>query len=534
MAGGKEKYQIKCLVVEDDLASITFMEALLGRVIENVYTAANGEIAVELYDDIRPDLVISDVGMPILNGLEMSEKIKEINPKAHIILTTAFDNKELLLKAIDIGIFEYIVKPVNKEKLYKAVERAAERIMLEKEIARQNESILMLYRAVENISNILIILDNNGTIEYINPKFDIQTGENSKELIGKHISEFPPDDISLNSFNSFLEHINLGTEWKGEWRRIKIDGSKYWLQVSLAPVINENNHLTHFIMVSEDISFQKLRQEELSKLNDELESRVIERTTELEKAKNIAESANKAKSMFLAKVSHELRTPMNGIIGMTSILMQKEFDTKTHNALLTIKSSADLLLTIINDVLDISKIDAGKFKLDSFEFSPKNIFDTTIDLLRNIAEKKNLELLTNFNEDIPKILVGDGNRFRQIINNLVSNAIKFTEKGFVKVDLSCYKIDKVNIRINLSVQDTGIGIDEDKSDELFESFSQLEDTMTRKFGGTGLGLSITKEIVNNMNGEIWYESVRGQGSTFNASFYMNYSDKSPIIGRAEF
>lgn len=524
----QEKYNIKCLIVEDDLSSLTFIEALLNRIISDVYTASNGEMGVERYNEIRPELIISDVGMPILNGLEMAERIKAINSKAHIILTTAFDNKELLLKAIDIGIFEYIVKPVNKEKLYKSVERAAERITLEKEIAKQNESILMLYRAVENISNILMILDKNGTIEYINPKFDVLTGDNSKDIIGNHISDFPPDDISISSFNRFLENLKLGKEWKGEWRRVKKDGSKYWVQVSLSPVINDDNILTHFIMVHEDISYQKLRQEELSKLNDMLEARVNERTAELEKAKNIAEAANSAKSMFLAKVSHELRTPMNGIIGMTSILLQNQYDTKTNNALLTIKSSADLLLTIINDVLDISKIDSGKFKLDTFEFTPKSIFDTTIELLKNIAENKGLVIFTNYSDEIPKILIGDGNRFQQIINNLVGNAIKFTEKGFIKVDLTCYLIDNTNIRLNISVEDTGIGIDKNKSEELFESFTQLEDTMTRKYGGTGLGLSITKEIVQNMNGEIWYESEKDKGSVFHASFNMKYTNQTSL------
>jgi PAS domain S-box-containing protein len=508
------KYDLTVLIVEDDVAALTFMGTLVGMYIKNVYKAENGNVGLQKYKELKPDLVISDIGMPVMNGLEMSEHIKSIDDDAYIILTTAFDNKEMLLKAIDVGIFEYLVKPIRKANLERSIRRAAISINTKKELIEKNRSIVTLSRAIESSSNIVKIISTDGIIKYVNPSITKIIGDDANDLVGKNISEFPPQIESQKEWEDLLKALSERNEWKGNLLRKNYEDNNIWLRNSLSLIKNESGETEQFVMVSEDITYEKLREENLIKVKDILEAKVQERTKELEKAKQVAEVANKAKSIFLAKVSHELRTPMNGILGMTSILMNNEKDSNRLHSLSIVKYSADTLLNIINDILDISKIEAGKFELDYFSFKPEDIVRTDFDILKNLAEKKSLALSLNYDSTIPKKLIGDGNRFSQIINNLVGNAIKFTEKGKIELQLKKVLIHNNKTKIEIIVKDTGIGIDKDKKEQLFESFSQLEDTMTRKFGGTGLGLSITKEIVEAMNGEIWFDSEKGKGSEF--------------------
>ena len=514
MSTGLTKYDLTVLIVEDDVAALTFMGTLVGMYVDKVFNAENGKVGLEKYKELNPDLVISDIGMPLMNGLEMSEKIKEHNEDAYIILTTAFDNKEMLLKAIDVGVFEYLVKPIKKENLKKSINRAVKSINTKKELIEKNRSILTLSRAVESSSNVVKIISKDGIIKYVNSSIKKIIGDETKELIDKNIKEFPPQPESLDVWEGFLNAISKGKEWKGDLLRKNESGNNIWLRNSLSLIKNELNELEQFVMVSEDITFEKLREENLIKVNDILESKVQERTQELQRAKQTAEVANKAKGMFLAKVSHELRTPMNGILGMTSILINNEKDEKKLHSLSIVKHSADTLLKIINDILDISKIEAGKFELENYSFKPKEIIKNDIEILKNLSEKKNLDLIFDYDDSIPNSLIGGGNRFSQIINNLVGNAIKFTDKGTVELIIKKASSNKKSTKLKIIVKDTGIGIDNNKRNLLFESFSQLENTMTRKFGGTGLGLSITKEIVDEMNGMIWFESELGKGSEF--------------------
>ena len=525
MSKNKAKYNFSVLVVEDDNSSLTFIETMVKRYTKDVITAVNGADGLEKYLLYNPELVISDIGMPIMNGIEMSEQIKAVNDNVHIILTTAFDNKNLLLKAIDIGIFEYIIKPVSKESLERSIERAAKRIALDQEIQSQQQSISTLFRAVESTTNLVKILSVNGIIQYINPKFNLVFDQDdTAEIIGKNISELVPDQISAKEFEQFLRAIKEGKEWKGELLRNKNEHEKVWLHNSLSPIFDDAGKLTHFVLVSEDITMQKHRESELAKATEALESKVRQRTAELEKAKIAAESANKAKSMFLAKVSHELRTPMNGVLGMLSVLLQNEKDPQSKKSLAVVKKSADSLLTIINDILDISKIEAGKFRIDSYEFKPREIVQNVMTIIKSTADAKKIELKVFFDNTIPEILIGDGNRLGQIIYNIVGNAVKFTDKGWVQFNIDGKRISDDEIIISFKVKDTGIGIDEESKNTIFDSFSQSEATLTRKYGGTGLGLTITHEIVEQMKGKISFESQVGKGSTFYCSVKMKFSD----------
>jgi PAS domain S-box-containing protein len=304
-----------------------------------------------------------------------------------------------------------------------------------------------------------------------------------------------PDDRE-RILRAYEVSCQTGKPFGEEYRMARRDGSYvYWADRG-RPVYDLKGRVAKFIGACTDIT--ERRQKEL----------------ELRRAKDDAEAANRAKSQFLANMSHEIRTPMNGIIGMTELALQTPLNSEQRGLLTTVKESADTLLALINEILDFSKIEAGKLELEPMDFELRELLEDTLLTLALRAHQKGLELALRLPQDIPEALVGDSARLRQIIVNLIGNAIKFTDAGEIVLHALLETRTETDVLVRFAVADTGIGIPREKQDLIFESFTQADGSTTRTHGGTGLGLAICRQLVTLMGGCIWVESEAGRGSRF--------------------
>ena len=343
----------------------------------------------------------------------------------------------------------------------------------------------------------VIITDPEWRVEWINEGFTRMFGFTLDEIKGRKPAEFMVGpDSDLKAQQAMDEAAQKRRRFLGEVLNYTKDGRKVWIELEIQPVVNQDGKVEGFMGLQLDITARKRQAEQMRE------------------AMEAAEKANQAKSQFLAMMSHEIRTPMNGVIGMTSLLLDTPLNPDQRESAEIIRQSGESLLTIINDILDFSKIESGRLDLEQTEFAVGDCVEGALDLLAQHAAKKHLELLYEIADDMPAMVVGDAVRLRQVLVNLLGNAVKFTQKGEVIVTAKVAARQEQTVDLLFQVRDTGIGISAEGMERLFEAFSQVDASMTRKFGGTGLGLAISRRLVELMGGRITAESELGGGSIF--------------------
>ncbi|MFO8061523.1 MAG: PAS domain S-box protein [bacterium] len=382
---------------------------------------------------------------------------------------------------------------------------------------KNRKSLEQLSKAVEQSPASIVITDKEGDIEYVNKKFTDITGYSYDDAIGENPRILNSGEQDKGLYTEMWDTILSGNEWTGQLRNKTKDGRLFWEQASISPMLDEEGRISHFVAVKEDITLKKQRQEELKQTKKQLEIMNKELLSNIDMANQYAleaQFANEAKSRFLANMSHEIRTPMNGIMGMLGLLQDTSLDESQHEYAGIAQSSAESLLSLINDILDFSKIESGKLEMEETSFNLQNILEELNDMLGLRAQQSRIEYAYLIPGQIQGNLIGDSGRLRQVLVNLLGNAVKFTEEGSVNLIVTQLSSDEEKVRLEFSVEDTGIGIKEEKLEKIFETFSQAESGTTRKYGGTGLGLTISKKLVELMGGELTVESTEGEGSKF--------------------
>ena len=375
------------------------------------------------------------------------------------------------------------------------------------------DQLRKLSLVVEQSPESIIITNLAAEIEYVNEAFLQKSGYQRHEIIGQtprilHSGKTPPETHA-----AMWHALNSGNSWQGEFCNRHKDGREFFEFATISPIRQEDGTITHYISLQEDITERKRNEAELDLHRHHLKEEVEIRTHELTEAKRAAEAATLAKSAFLANMSHEIRTPMNGILGMAHLLRRSGVRPEQAQLLEKIEASGKHLLSVLNDILDLSKIEAGKLNLDEHDFSIEELSKSVTAVVEIAAARKGLQLFVDLLH-LPKILHGDSTRLSQALVNYLNNAIKFTDGGSIVLTGSVIEETANDYLLHFAVKDNGIGIDAERQARLFSAFEQADNSITRKYGGSGLGLAITRRIAELMEGRVGVDSVPGAGSTF--------------------
>ena len=376
------------------------------------------------------------------------------------------------------------------------------------------EQIKLLSHTVEQSPASVIITDPDGNIEYVNKKFTEATGYELSEVLGQNPRVLKSGHSSMEEYQKLWETIKAGGEWRGEFYTRKKDGTFFWESALISPILNNENAITHFLAVKEDITARKQAELELVQWNQQLEERVERRTLALNDANIQLEKASRLKDEFLASMSHELRTPLTGVLGLSEALQKGVYgdvSEKQVTILHTIEEGGRHLLNLINDILDLSKIEAGKMELQPNIVSVEEICQASLRLVKQIASSRRQRV--SFKQTPMDMLVyADSKRMKQILVNLLGNAVKFTpDEGELGLEVIG---DETKDEISFTVWDMGIGISAEDREKLFQPFVQIDSSLSRTYGGTGLGLSLVDRLARLHQGRVTFESEVGKGSRF--------------------
>ncbi len=389
-----------------------------------------------------------------------------------------------------------------------------DKILADQWLRQSEESLRLAALVYQSSSEAMVVTDANGAVIAINPAFSKLTGYTIEEVKGRSLSLLKSGRQDDAYYQAMWHAIETTGTWRGElWNKHK-NGEMYAELLVINTIYDDRGAVWRRVGLITNITTRKLAESELEQYQQNLEQLVLSRTVELENARNEADSANRAKSSFLANMSHELRTPMSAVLGMLNLLQKTTLTRQQLDYASKSEAAAKSLLSLLNDILDLSKVEAGKLTLDPVPFRMDRLISELSLILSANVGGKNVEVLFDVDAALPKVVLGDSLRLKQVLTNLGGNAVKFTSDGHVVVGMKLLEKEAQRVEIEFSVRDTGIGIALEHQSRIFGVYSQAEISTTRRFGGTGLGLSISRRLVELMGGELKFESELGVGSKF--------------------
>jgi PAS domain S-box-containing protein len=497
---------VNILIVDDRKENIIALSALLDRDDIRLFSTTSPNEGLKLAWENQISIALIDVQMPEMDGFEFVEMLKS-NPRTKdilVIFVTAISKEpKYAVKGFGVGAVDYLYKPLDPFITSAKVDSFIQLAQYHADIKLKNEELQNMAVVVKNSADIICSVDAQTLlIQNINPAVEKIMGFKAAELIGANIVNFAIDEQKEPFKAKLNEIVKDGLHSSvSEFRFNTFNNIIIWAECRVA---YRNKML--FLNIS-NISAQKNFEDQLIR------------------SKESAEYGKKVKETFLANMSHELRTPVNGIIGLTNLLRKTELNEQQNSMIDLLEVSSQSLLGVINDVLDISKIDAGKFKIVRSSHNLNEVIRAVYGLLKFKADENNIEFLLDIDPEIPLNLMIDSLRLNQILMNLLSNAIKFTERGYVKLIVTVLQKNNVKAEIKFTVEDSGIGIPEHRLGGIFESFEQAEDDTAAKYGGTGLGLAIVKKLVELKGGDLAVSSEQGRGSNFSFINWYSIADK---------
>lgn len=516
---------IKIVIVEDEaIVAMDLEQRLIGMGFHVVEIFKNGNDLLEHLSTLSVDLLLMDINLKSdMDGIELYKLVKE-QYNIPAIFSTAYSDPSTLARVKALDPYGYIVKPYNDQELFRTIDIGLYKFKLTSELKEREE---ILQCIADSANDCIMMLDENADVIFWNQVSEAHFGLSSNDIIGKNWMDIlytDSEDSSSVDVNKHIPKIDKNATF--DILAKNLDGQGMPMRMSVMPA--EIKGLRRTICVMKDMSGQ------------------LKKEAELKRTKAKAEISDTAKQIFLSNISHELRTPLNGIIGMTELLSETQLSSEQSQYVNVLQKSSSMLLDTINDILDLTKLETGKLELEYKELSVKSIVMKIVE--QYAYESRNKDITVNYEIDdfFPDKFIGDEFRIQQILSNIVDNAVKFTEKGHVTI-----KVEAQNIRYSyneplatvcITVADSGIGIYQKDLETIFDSFSQVDGSMTRGYEGAGIGLNLVKRLISIMNGHVNVESVPGKGSEFQVIFDLVIStevkkrdaaivtDSSTIVG----
>ena len=498
---------VTLLYVEDDEITRETVCTMLARRFPElvIHSAPDGASGLELFTEIAPDLVITDVKMPGMNGIEMARRILERSSSVPIIVTSAHSDMEYLIDSIEIGISRYVMKPIDSSKLFRALESCLATVRVAKELKVQQDFVRMLSRAVEQSPAAIVITDPNGVIEYVNPKYTQLTGYSEKELLGESLRALleAKEDIPLT--------LSAGGEWRGELEGVRKGGEPYSESVLISSVLSEEGEIAHFVAVKDDITERTRVARQIELLNQNLAARAQE-----------LEVANRDLESFSYTVSHDLRAPLTNINGYCQVILEifgKSLDDQCRDFIQIMLNETVTMNQLIRTLLEFSQLNSSELKICETDLSAMAQLIAGSLTLSNPQRKLVFDIAPGITAH------GDPDLLKVVLDNLLGNACKYSSRK-----------DDARIEFGVTgdgdgraffIRDNGAGFDMAQVGKLFDPFQRLHGK--EEFHGFGIGLATVQRILQRHGGRIWAEGEVGKGATF----YFTLPEREAAVAETE-